>query len=383
MVRRVDALSVTAIPVNHHTHCRAAQPWPIPVAVDRLCSFFTELFLGKFNGEPDMRGAGTLYKNVFRLRRCDNRRLPAFIPLPKKGNSVRGHFPFILLVSVIAVNHCMDCYFNNTFYTQFQGANAYDGGMAHSRAQIKEFFRVHQPLFYLAGISFVVYLIGWIRNYKDLTFKYSGNLNLLGLIITTLVIYFMMGRSNGQWMAYQFQLMSPFFILCVINVVSRKKLLVFVSMPFILLTLTGLNHQLIKNPYSSADNWIALKKLVASHKNILNSPLIIPFLIEYQRPIYDSGQTQFAMVGTGRQHLNTKLFPPQPEIAAQFTSYTEHVHEMIREKKFDLLILTAPSFNSPLTSADASQYYREVGKYRVRLMHSDEVLDMIVSAPRN
>ncbi len=302
---------------------------------------------------------------------------------PKKAFLYGAAFLLFLLVSAMAVNHYMICYFNDTFYTQFQGANAFDGGMKHSNAQMKEFYRIHHPLFYLLGISMAVCLIGWIKNYKNFTFKYEGSLNLLSLFIATLVIYFMMGRSNGQWMAYLFQLMSPFFILCVLNCASHQKFLIFLSMPFILLALMGLKHDLSNNPYSSDDNWIALKKLVAANKNILNSPLIVPFLIEYQRPVYDSGQSQFAIVGCGRQHLNTKLFPFQPEIAARFTDYNQQIHEMIREKKFDMLILTAPSFNSPLAPSDTSLYYKNIETFRVRLLHSDEVLDMVVSVPRS
>ena len=302
---------------------------------------------------------------------------------PKKAFILGAAFLLILLVSAIAVNHYMICYFNDTFYTQFQGANSFDGGMKHSNAQMKEFYRIHHLLFYLLGISMVVCLFGWIKNYKNFSFKYKGNLNLFSLFIATLVIYFMMGRSNGQWMAYLFQLMSPFFILCVLNAASHQKFLIFLSMPFILLALMGLKHDLSNNPYTSDDNWIALRKLVAENKNILNSPLIVPFLIEYQRPVYDSGQSQFAIVGCGRQHLNTKLFPFQPEIAARFTDYAQQVHAMIREKKFDMLILTAPSFNSPLAPSDTKLYYKDIETFRVRLIHSDEVLDMVVSVPRS
>ncbi len=318
----------------------------------------------------------------------------------KKGCLYGAIFLLILLVSVILVNHCMRCYFNDTFYTQFQGANLFDGGLERSNAQIKEFYHIHKPLFYVLGIAIVIYLIGYIKNYKNLSFpniiskidllrwnkplyQCDLNLNLFSLIIVILVIYFKMGRSNGQWMAYQFQLLSPFFILFVLNSVCQRKFLTYLSIPFILFTLGGLNNHLIKNPYTSADDWQIVKKFVATHQNILNSPLIIPFLIEYQRPVYDSGQSQFAAVGTDRHDLNTKLFPPQPEVAAQFEAYLAHMHDMIRGEKFDLLLLTPPSgLNSPWTPADTDRYYKIIKTVHVRLMHSDEVFDLVVSVPR-
>jgi len=296
-----------------------------------------------------------------------------------KGILYGTGFLFFFALSVVIANRVMNCYFNNVLFAPYNAVTNICGlTVANSISQLNNFYQLQKPLFFLIGIYFIVQGIVYIKDFKDISFKYFPKIDLFswkepllkwdfdialyGLIITSLTVYFILGRNNGNYMTYLFQLMSPFFILYIFTCLYRQLLVTFVGMILIIMTLFSLTSSYSRDFHELDENWKAVESLIATYPNIFASPLLVPLLVKYHRPVYDSGHSEYFHAGRDRKLLNI-VFPDSPEIENRNMAHWQDVWDMVVHKKFDLLIIL--SDYHPFLPNMCALYYRPVAAVKL------------------
>jgi hypothetical protein len=174
------------------------------------------------------------------------------------------------------------------------------------------------------------------------------DLFLFCAISSTVIVLLMIGKHQGSWLAYLFQLISPFIIIFVLSVVLSAKMR-HLRHPSVVPALVALNLLLIAFvllPTSGAfdqenmENWRLLEAAVDEHEHILNSPAIAPLLMEQGKQVYDSGQSEYFASGTTSNPLILLISDTNEMVVRRSREYNERMTSAVRNKEFDALILT-------------------------------------------
>jgi len=121
--------------------------------------------------------------------------------------------------------------------------------------------------------------------------------------------------------------------------------------------------------------------LIESNENILNSPAIAPLLIENNKRLYDSGQTEYYLYMANRvenqffnslakyDFINSRLSKYKSKIIKSAKDYNRDINEQLKNKKFDVVILT--DMRSPVVSMDTvNKYYQKYDSVTVCMSHT-------------
>lgn len=302
-------------------------------------------------------------------------------------------FLVFFIFSIYITDVLMKCYFNNIFYA---GANGVVPSINHAILELTNFYKFQKPLFLLMGICLILQGVNFIKHFKAISlkeftnkikllsweeplFNCNFNVNLYGLIITTLTIYFFLGRNNGQLMGYPFQLMSPFFIAYLLYCLNKHKSTLLIGLTLIIITFFSLYSSFPKNFHEFDHNWSVVETIIKKNTNIFSSPVLVPFLIKHHRIVYDSGHSEFFAFGINRKFFNLE-FPSQPEILERNNQYSKEVWLLVTQKKFDLLIMRPT--NHPFMPDLCGLYYRPIGAIKLKSFHFNQNFDLIVWAPQ-
>lgn len=312
----------------------------------------------------------------------------------------------LLLITGVIMHRACDVYFNNTFFIH---TNATDQSLSHCHRQFRTFLKYHAGVLGLLGLL----LLPWGRDrWKTMGQKFkqglmaivpavkalqwSGfsrplidkalSLNSFFLGVSFLVLYFFLARNGGSFMAYLFQLLSPFFLAAVFKTLGRaagKWFWLMVPVLALNMYLFIDDHSLskhLKARGSDGQEWKGIEAMVAKYHNILNSPAIAPLLIQYGRPVYDSGFSEYFKMGAYRSPVCEKFFPLDGRITERHYRSMEAIRRMVREKKFDLIVLTKNY--APFASQDIEQYYEYKGEVKIALPHMSQHWVLVVWRPK-
>ena len=223
---------------------------------------------------------------------------------------------------------------------------------------------------------------------ENTTFNPSINFVVFCLCLSLFIFFARMGHHRGNWLIYIHQLISPFLIILILKFVDDKlrsplKLnliqnpksslalisiieailnpvahnfyrLLFSSLILLnLFTLTA-NDFLYDFTYGTED-WLVLRNLIAEHKNIFNSPAITSLLIEQNKPVYDSGLSEYFSDGIKSRKTFGIPFPPDKKSQDYFKTYKENINQSVITKQFDLIVLS--DNYSPFISEDLIEKY--------------------------
>ena len=310
----------------------------------------------------------------------------------QKGFLYGLKFLIFFILSIYIINSIMNCYFNNIFFAMSNGVQTQWASVDHAVEQLKFFYQQQKPLFLFLGVYVIIQGVFFIKNIKAIfhkefflkfnlftwqepLLKWNFNINLYGLIICTLAIYFVLGRSGGQFMPYLYQLMSPFFILYIfnclykqrllspflflpiLNYIYKQRLITIAGMVLIIINLFTLSSGFSKNFHEFDNNWREVDDLIAADKNIFASPYFVPLLIQHKRPVYDTGASEYFQYGEGRDFLNFKS-PKEAAVSQRVDALSHEIQIMLSQKKFDLLIIL-PDYH-PFLPDDYTLYYRPI-----------------------
>ena len=310
----------------------------------------------------------------------------------KKGVLFGIAWGSVFLLSILGVREILECYFANTFFANLYSAQS---SFAHCLKQFKFFFENTWGMFVILGAGIGIQISyyfgkGWDLshfpkfNWKDFNkpiLDVSVDLNTFCLILSTLLIYFKLGRHGGSWMGYLFQLMMPFLIILVFSII-KMDVWRLITIPFI-----GINIMLASAPHfqihpeKSLKNWKTVEKIVSKYHNIYNSSTIVSILLEQNKEIYDSGLTESFHVGSAKGSFLKPLLLKEDRVEEKTRVYKQRIYDNIVHKKFDLLLITKNWFLT-IPPAETQKNYRFIGSINLEMPYFPQGWELGIWEPK-
>lgn len=264
-----------------------------------------------------------------------------------KGLRFTIHYLIITCITIALVHFIAPLYWINTLFINI--------GCEYPTAPHWRYFQIavlRLQIFPVILIMLaILVLFAAYRFYKErkalnLSFKSSkpliAGINhpfLFYTLCTALLFYYKMAENYGAFVYYAIELVFPSLILLTIYWLNRQVSIV-KAIGFCLITynLTFIYTYMIsyggfQNKELSTTTWQLANDLVEKHKHIFASPAITPLLIQHNRPVYDSGLTEWYL-------------PCKDVTKSQYTSinelniqYRSKIDSMLVNKQFDLIMI--------------------------------------------
>ncbi len=309
-----------------------------------------------------------------------------FLFVSKKKGVMYGLLSFVLLVgSAFFVDRWQEFYFNDTIIAN-QNMAGHD--YVFMLNQFKEFFRLHQPIIgilLLSGVFIVIRglvnlkkgghpgkavqakpnLLKWNEPFCPLKF----DLSLFCFLCSMVLVYLKLGRHPGAWLFYLFHLISPFLTLFVFLQTPRLKEGYFLIIPFIFWQFSSLIPHFPRNWQEGIDDWERVDQLIARYQDILNTPPIVPLLVRHNKKIYDSGFTHAFYSAVDRASPLKKILGERSKsILRRNAEYHRDIMAAIKEKKFDLIIITK-EWPEAFSTEGITESYKPLGTVTAVMPH--------------
>jgi hypothetical protein len=197
-------------------------------------------------------------------------------------------------------------------------------------------------------------------------------------------------------MTYAYHLITPFFLVYVYSLFNiplknihlakrRDNYNYAVLLPGILVSLYLLYSSatyLKDSPeWTDIDDWQRIEQITLSHKNIMNSQVLVSLLLEQNKPVYDTGQTEFFQYS----HYSVKwldgLLLSNAEISRQWAKYEDSIGLAVKQEKFDAIIVTPREHRSYLQGLQ--EHYFMVDKVGVCMFHTAQCALLEVWEPKS
>lgn len=287
----------------------------------------------------------------------------------------------LLLIMVIVMDLIYETYHNNTFFHHNNMA-IYDYGFM--KEQVYYYLKVNIVLIIIIILSVVNISIKFanqnqVKSIKKFiskvrtSFSFIKSINifkdepvintninfLFGFVLLFTMILFVikfgghMGNSKG---AYLFHLASPFLILIVFELINTGSNKYFLSTAAILIMFT-LRYQFKTVNYyfeSITAYYKNVEELISKSDNPFNSPETVSIILGQNKKVYNSGHSEYFISG---ESILSKRFGASSGVAKRNDEFIKEVNEKVRNKNFDLILLTK-YFPSDIDPAVLAQNYK-------------------------
>jgi hypothetical protein len=222
-----------------------------------------------------------------------------------------------------------------------------------------------------------------IRSYDKPFLEFAFPFSLYCFLLSFGIFYFKLGRHVGNMMTYAYHLITPFFVIYVYSLFNvplqnahlskyRDNYNYVLRIPCILISLyllyTSTSYLKASPEWNDIEDWQRVEEITLSYKNIMNSQVLVPFLLEQNKPVYDTGQTEFFQYSHYPFEWLNGFFPSNAEISLRWSIYESSIRQGVSEQKFDAIIVTPHEYRSYL--ADLEEYYSMVDSLDVCMYHS-------------
>ncbi len=280
---------------------------------------------------------------------------------------------FFLLISIILISVVLnyESYYNNVIFQQWNDAGY---NYLHMKDQLFYFFNVNIILLIIILLSFLTVIKKYfyrksekasvilfnffrdkfllikslnifrnepvIRTKCDLLFSFAA---LFGLFIFIIKMGGNKGNGGG---AYLFHLVSPFLILSTFLIIKAANNKLFNIVASILLIFT-LNNQFQTAEYDfakSSECFEKIEDIIKKSDYTFNSPEVVSIMIQQNKPVYNSGHSQFFVRGISP--LSLKL-GASAGVAQREKDFLLENNRKIINKDFDLILLSKGSRKWP------------------------------------
>ncbi|MBF0595105.1 MAG: hypothetical protein HQL22_09065 [Candidatus Omnitrophica bacterium] len=278
----------------------------------------------------------------------------------RRSIAFSGVFALLALLSIICVHRQWNCYFSNCFFLH---SNPGHLSWRQSVNQFNAFVGLnHKVLLYSAIVLAVQALLTPKDWFKVVCFKRPLPFILYCTIICSVVLVFWLGKHEEAFLWYYFHLLSPLLLICMAVTLSRQQPWTLIFMPWLLLSCWSIVQSDMNIKLNPADEgWRSVRDLISTHKDILNSPLIAPLLVQQNKPVYDNGLSEYFKQGGYRDNDLVKIFSKgDPRIIMRYYYFMNEVREKIKRREFDLVLIVQDY--APLVPGELTQFYRPVGK---------------------
>lgn len=310
-------------------------------------------------------------------------------------------FTLVTVTSVVIMNHMYNVYFLNTIFAFKCTSLSY----RYLFAQLRRYCFVNVGFLFIV----VIYMYGSLRSVKwsrisPLIFNvsnlsepfinYDCSLSLHCTILSFVVIFFLLGRNYGAWMTYLYQLITPFFLVVTFGLIDsirnmdgplqkiRAKYGYLFVISFILLSVYRSCYALTFPSPEAIHTWRALEGRIVSHKNILNSPAIVPLLVEQNKPVYDSGLSGGWRYIDCANTIFSRFLPSDEEVKYRWTKYVESIDSMASRQEFDMIILTDDLEDYYISKDTLNKFYQKTESKLVYLYHTDQRWRLSIWEPK-
>lgn len=288
-----------------------------------------------------------------------------FLFISKRKALIFGFLTIVALVLIsLLVRRFFPCYFLNTILNN-----------ASNEANHLDF--LFKQLAVFAGVFAPLILIFFLTNPIKLDSPFlseSFDFFIFFFLFATAAI-FVLGQNTGNYMVYLFQLMAPpLVILALKKVEISGNICNLLSLPLIVVNLGILCfYMLYPNTPPPADQWKEINQLLSQSKKVLNSPVLVPEMVNLGLQPIDSGSSEYYY--RTQPYIGNLLAPLYSATKMRGDDYLYEVENTIREKGFDKIIITKGY--SPFAKLDLiQQYYRHVRDFHIEMPQSKESWDL-------
>lgn len=280
-----------------------------------------------------------------------------------------GIISALFVPTVLLFNFFFEAYFFNVFYIHTMLATNF---IQHAYNQLGQFFLAYLPLM-LGGV--LIFFTAGIRSEKGQTKSIHDTLKLASLklkgfssplinsgfdlslyffFFSILVVFFKLGRHIGNYMVYLFQLMTPFLIIFISQRLHVRNPYRFMILPFIIINILTFRADYRFN--IDYTDWAKAENYITASQRILNSPAITSILLQQNKPVVDSGQTQYYYV-----HLTYSpniFLPDQQELKTIGKNYKQEIEASLKNQSYDYVMIS--TWDSPFTESITLQEHYEL-----------------------
>ena len=197
---------------------------------------------------------------------------------------------------------------------------------------------------------------------------------------TVFALFLSKHEAASLW--YFFHLVTPFLVIGIAWTAAQYSFWPFIFTPFLIFNLFALttDNTIEKFNKNNAD-WKVATELIRTHHDILNSPLIVPFLIDQKKPIYDNGISEYFKTGAFRYNkLTRQFFKSSPEVLARHLAFIKEIGTKIEHQGFDLVMLRLG--DAPLTPGNLQEFYKMIGVLELPAPHAGGIVKITVWLPK-
>ncbi len=299
-----------------------------------------------------------------------------FFVSKKKGLAFTAGFFLLFTLSIVLMLHFFPYYFVNCFFIH---DNIRCVSWEHAFKEFQDLTRLHHwILVLLAGVAggsavkAVVQKFPLIRICRDALGKIRLNafdkplwdipmpIALYSGLFCFLVFVLFLSKHEAASLWYFFHLVTPFLVIGIAWLAAQFHFWPFVLAPLLILSLMTLTRGNTTERFRNIGDWKTAMQLITTHHDILNTPVIAPFLVEQNKPIYDNGISEYFKTGAFRYNkLTRKFFKSSPEVLVRHMAFIKEIGTKIERQGFDLAMLRLG--DAPLTPNNLQEHYTMVG----------------------
>lgn len=201
-------------------------------------------------------------------------------------------------------------------------------------------------------------------------------------ITMVFVVFLYLGKNNGAYMTYLFQLITPFFVIILFQRVSKYSWIYVISIPLLILNIRTISSDrmaLSVMPDDYMTSWGKVYAAISGHVNIYNFPAVTSILVTQNKHVYDSGLTQYMPTCKDRSSIIKFIYPPQKSLD-KGQQYIDLINGNVKNRKFDLIIL--PEQPSWTNNALIATYYKKIDIVNVPMTYTGQGWTLYVWEPK-
>lgn len=258
------------------------------------------------------------------------------------------------IASLYIVNIQQPYFLDNTLFGVKKSAEI-AGDYAYMVKQLLKFFEIYAGLICAIATAYLLRTFTQrppetITNKKNKPFEIqvskfnkpftTADINyfLLSFILSTAVIVISLGKHQGNYMTYLFQIMSPFFIVFCFSYIKATNTPSLLALPFIAALYYQTYFFLPQDFSVDMKDWDEIHNIMEPHDDLFVSPILMAELVKSGKKIRQAGQTFYFPLAQYKPAIFVKS-NPDLRVKNIWDNYLTALYNDIEEQKIDLIIL--------------------------------------------
>ncbi|MDD5570114.1 MAG: hypothetical protein PHD97_03055 [Bacteroidales bacterium] len=306
--------------------------------------------------------------------------------------------------TILFLNSFMETYVTNTFFNHINFSSWQPCNINYFLKQMLFFIKSNFGIFVIALLSLIIVifemkkeikssvinfkLTGFISNrinFNKPLFKYNLHCIFFYLFCSAIILSLTnTGRHTGAWMTYFYQLLSPFLVLTVLEMIKKTYKQYVFFFVFGALNIYFLTYNILPqhDTERNKNNWKKINNIIKGNNNILNSPTIAPLMQKNKINVYDCGQSEYYPFSYTPKFFGFLPFFHNIDklTTARLNSLNDNIINSVKNKNFDLIIF--PNYyKNILPDSFLSKYYHYDLTIKVSMYQTGQSFDLLIWKP--